>query len=110
VDLPSSSLGIIACDEECYHTFRPLFHPILLEWNQLHISEDSEQILSKSTLFQQSYTVSSLPAKLTDFIEQHKNDVSDVRVVVVRNIGGFAMSSAIDRRDAESFLIDARGV
>ena len=106
VDIPSLPVGIIACDEECYHLFRNIFHPILMQWNKLNpINNNQHHKLScKSVLWKHSYSSSALPIELINTLEPYQEAISEVCVVFERNIGGFAMSPSLSRGDRRIIL------
>ncbi|XP_066297898.1 arginine kinase-like [Branchiostoma lanceolatum] len=95
VEVPSSSVGVYAGDEECYLLYRPLFEPIIKEYHGI------DEIPSH---------VSNLdPHCLTSMIENEAPIIS-TRCRVARNLSGYGFPAGISgekRLEVESVLVTA---
>ncbi|CAH1242911.1 CKB [Branchiostoma lanceolatum] len=91
VELPSSSVGVYAGDEECYLLYRPLFEPFIKEYHGI------DKIPAH---------VSNLDPRCLTSVIQNEAPILSTRCRVARNLTGYGISGE-KRLEVESVLVTA---
>ncbi|XP_035698686.1 arginine kinase-like [Branchiostoma floridae] len=95
VEVPSSSIGVYAGDEECYSLYSTLFEPIMKEYHGL------DKLPAH---------VSCLDARRLTSVIQSEAPVLSTRCRVVRNLAGYGFPAGMSREqrlEVESLLVTA---
>ncbi len=80
---PDGAIGVYAGDKNCYHTFSPLFDPIIEDYHQYKLDEKHSKNLDYEQL-------GELP-----LLDPKRKYIISTRIRVGRNIKGYALPPAI---------------